>query len=449
MKKSTTAKIAAVVAATGLLLAGCAPSTGGDTGGTTGPVSQADIDKAMNTPTTISFWNWVPDVDKQVAMFEKKYPKIKVKYTNVGRGDVQYQKLRTAIKAGSGAPDVAMIEYQYLPSFENQLLDLTPYGAEKVKDQYVSTIWSQVAKDGKVLAYPQDMGPMGNLYRSDVFAAAGVDAPKTWDEFAKDAQTIKDKTGNYIADLPGGDPGQFVGLLWQAGARPFGYDGKKTVTIDLQSAETKKVVDYWDGLIQKGLVDTQPDFTDDWFHNLDTGKYASWQTAAWAPDVISASASGSVGKWTAAPLPNWEAGKDVSAFWGGSTNGVLKSSKNPIVAAEFAKFIDTDPEATLEFATSSQSLYPPQLDTLNDPKFSEQKSDFFGGQQVNKLFGEITKSVDPSFQWLPFMDYAYSSFNDTLGKAIADKTALEPGLKAWQDKLVAYAKQQGYTVKTS
>src|SRR5690349_13074804 len=80
-------------------------------------VSQAEIDKAMTTPTELTFWSWVPNIAKQVALFEKKYPAIKVKVVNAGQGEPQYTKLRTALKAGTGAPDVAQIEYQYVPTF--------------------------------------------------------------------------------------------------------------------------------------------------------------------------------------------------------------------------------------------------------------------------------------------------------------------------------------------
>ena len=48
--------------------------------------------------------------------------------------------------------------------------------------------------------------------------------------------------------------------------------------------------------------------------------------------------------------------------------------------------------------------------------------------------------------WLPFMDYVYSQFNETLGKAFADKTDAVAGLQAWQDACAKYAKDQGFTV---
>ena len=47
--------------------------------------------------------------------------------------------------------------------------------------------------------------------------------------------------------------------------------------------------------------------------------------------------------------------------------------------------------------------------------FLDQESEFFGGQRVNALFSEISATVDTEFEWLPYMEYAYTSFNETIG----------------------------------
>ena len=72
----------------------------------------------MDTETTLTFWTWVPDItERGRSCSPTKYPKIKVKIVNVGQGAPHYQKLRTAIQSGQGAPDVAQVEFQYIPSF--------------------------------------------------------------------------------------------------------------------------------------------------------------------------------------------------------------------------------------------------------------------------------------------------------------------------------------------
>ena len=83
---------------------------------------------------------------------------------------------------------------------------------------------------------------------------------------------------------------------------------------------------------------------------------------------------------------------------------------------------------------------------LTDPAFVDQKSEFYGGQKVNEKFAQISATVSPDFGWLPFMDYVYTNFNETLGKAFADKTDAVAGLQAWQDASAKYAKDQGFTV---
>jgi multiple sugar transport system substrate-binding protein len=346
-------------------------------------------------------------------------------------------------------PDVAQVEYDYIPSFTQtkSLLDLTPYGAGNLKDEYVDWVWNQVANSSGVWAVPQDSGPLGTLYRNDIFSKAGLNgAPATWDDFAAAAAKVKAKTGSYITDLPGNDMFQLIGFFWQAGAKPFGYDGKKTVSIDLNSATDQKVVSYWQGLIDKKLVATDPDFTDAYYQGLAQNKYASWLVAAWGPVFLQGTVKNTSGKWRAGNIPQWSAGADVSGNWGGSSDAVMTPTKNPIAAYELAKFINNDTESTLMFA-NDQFLFPTKKATLTDPKFVDQPSAFYGGQKVNKFFADISNTVDKKFDWLPFMDYVNSSYSSTLGKAIADHGDLKAALATWQQQVVSYAKQQGFTVK--
>lgn len=434
--------------AVALALTGCTGGGGGTSGTTTKPVSQSEIDKAMKTPTTLTFWTWVPDIKNEVALFEKKYPAIKVDVENVGQGAPHYQKLRTALKAGKGAPDVAQMEFQYISSFTvtDSLLDLAPYGASSLSNEYVPWVWNQVKQNDSIFAIPQDSGPMGNLYREDILSKAGVTkAPTTWDEYATDAAAVKSKTGVFMSNLASSQAGQMLGLLWQAGVKPFGYDGSKGVKVDVNSAEAKKVATYWQGLIQKGYVSTDPDFTDSWYQGLANGKYAGWLTAAWAPVFLQGTAAKTSGLWRAAALPQTPGATEASGNWGGSSDAVLKTTKNPIAAYELAKFINNDPESTLMLA-NKQFLFPTLNATLKDPAFVDQAAPFYGGQKVNALFADISTTVDTKFDWLPYMDYAYSSYTETMGKALAAKGDLSAGLDAWQKALVTYGTQQGFSV---
>ena len=431
-------------------LAACGGDDKGGGSSAAAAVSQADIDKAMSTATELTFWTWVPDIAQEVALFEKKYPAVKVKVVNAGQGAPEYTKLRTALQAGTGAPDVAQIEFQYIPTFTitDSLLDLRPYGAAALKDKFVDWTWAQVSgPNGEVWAIPQDTGPMGMLYRKDIFDQNGIQVPTTWDEFAAAARKLHAANPKvYLTNFSSSQPAAWHGLLWQAGGKPYVKSGKSTIAVHVNDETSKKLATYWGGLAKEGVVGTEPDFTDPWFAALNSGKYATWLTAAWGPLFLSGSAKSTSGKWRAAPLPQWDASKPQSGNWGGSTSAVIKSTKNPIAAALFAQFLNTDPDGTKLFATK-QFLFPATKALLADPSYVGDTPAFYGGQKVNELFAGISGTVNTTFQWPPFLDRVETDFKETVGKSLTDKTDAVTALDQWQTRITTFAKSQGFTVQ--
>ena len=63
---------------------------------------------------------------------------------------------------------------------------------------------------------------MGLLYRKDIFDKYHLAVPTTWAQYAQEAATLHRANPKiYMTDIPPNDPGEFFGLMWQAGARPF------------------------------------------------------------------------------------------------------------------------------------------------------------------------------------------------------------------------------------
>jgi multiple sugar transport system substrate-binding protein len=404
--------------------------------------------EAAKGPVTLTLWSWVPDLQQQVDLFEKAHSDIKVQLVNAGQGAPEYTKLRTALTAKSGAPDVAQIEFQLLPSFRvtDDLVDISKYGADKIKADYVDWAWAQVSEGSSVYAVPWDSGPMGLLYREDIFRQHHISVPTTWDEFAAAARKLHAADPKvYLTNFPPNEGGVITGLAWQAGSRPFQVTDNKSVGVRLDDEGALKMAQYWDGLIKEKVVSTEPDFTDEWYRGLDSGRYAAWVTAAWGPVFLSGSAKSTAGKWRAAPLPQWGAGQNVTANWGGSTLAVTKQSKHPEQAAELAMWLMHDPEAT-KLYTTKQFLFPVLKSLLDSTEFKDQKFDFYGGQQVNQIFASAASQVDVAFEWSPFQDFVYSTMTDEFGKAVGGQQSLPDALHALQRKASAYAKSQGFTV---
>ncbi len=401
-------------------------------------------------PVQLTFWSWVPGLQDQVNAFNQSHPDIKVNLQNVGSGTAQYNKLKVALRAGTGAPDVVQIEYQYIPTFSalNALLDLSQYGANDVKSQFVPWTWSQVSAGSAVYAIPQDSGPMGFMYRKDILDKYNLPVPQTWDQFAQEAATLhQDNPSLYLANFTS-DPGSFFGLLWQSGAHPFTVDGTK-VNVNFTSPEALRVANLWGNLLSSGALSPLDSYTSDWNTALANGAIASWMAGAWGPGVVQPAAPSSSGQWRVAEMPQWTAGNHVDGNYGGSTDAVIKSTKHPKEATEFAIWLNTNANTTLQFATGKAALFPVTTATLNSPQWSGVTSSYWGGEQINKTFADLSQSVDVNFTWSPFQDFVYSTFSDQFVDVKSGKITFSQAMKNLQDKVSAYAQDQGFTVTNS
>jgi multiple sugar transport system substrate-binding protein len=248
-----------------------------------------------------------------------------------------------------------------------------------------------------------------------------------------------------MTNFAANDGGWMTGLLWQAGARPFDVSGKN-VSINLDDPASMQVAEYWQGLVEDGVVSTDPDFTNDWYAGLGKGKYATWISAAWGPVFLTGVAGESKGKWRAAPLPQWNEGENVSANWGGSTDAVTAESEYPEEATEFAIWLNHN-EESVDLLASESSLFPTLESKLNSPEFKNAKYPFYGGQQVNQVFIEASANVNKGFEWSPFQDYVYAQMAEKMGDAASGKTTFSEAMEAIQSSTVSYAKKQGFKVE--
>jgi multiple sugar transport system substrate-binding protein len=434
----------------GSVVAACGGSDSGGSGGGGGGGSTKKVDMAaeLKKPASITVWAWTPGTDEAVKMFEKAYPNIKVNLQNVGQGPPHYRKVRTVLKSGKGLPDVVQMEFQYIPSFTltKDLLDMTPYLPKNFLSNYPEWIQKQIQVGGGVYGVPWDSGPMAFIYRKDLLAKAGVKTPiVTWDDFAAAAQKYHQANPkSYLIDMPGAQTGQWMSLFWQAGARPFTSD-PTNMKVDLTDPKIKQVTDFWDKLYQNGSIPHDPDFTDAWYQGFAKGKYAGWLSAAWGPIFLQTYTKSSKGQWQAQPLPVWNQGDKISANWGGSTLAVLKSSKNPAAATEFARWILQEKQP-IEMFSYERFLFPTMNSLLNNPQWQNKKYPFYGGQQVNKVYAQMANEVDKTWQWPPIFEYVATQGDDIKGKSIDQGKGATAALQPWQDAVTNYAKQQGLTV---
>ncbi len=393
----------------------------------------------------LTFWNWVQGVDKAAVAFNKLHPNIHVNVINVGGGNAEYNKLYTAIKANN-EPDLAQVEYQLVPTFETTgaLVDLSKYGANSIKNQFVPWTWSQVSLRNSVYAIPQDSGPMVLYYRADLFQKYNLPVPTTWAQYADDAAKLHaaDPTA-YMTDFPARDPGWFNGLVWQAGGQMFSINGQ-TWKVNINNPNAHKVATYWQDLLSKNLVKTEPDFSDAWYHDLGSGSVATWIGAAWGAGTIEPNAPQTAGKWRVAPIPQWQEGQSTNGNWGGSTTVMFNNTAHPKEAAEFAMWLNTD-KVAVEDMIKGNAIYPASLANLASPLVNGPQP-FFGNQNVGALFKTASKNVNPDYQWGPTINQVYNDFGDNFAGAVNGQNTLQDGLDSVQQSTVLFMQNQGFNV---
>jgi multiple sugar transport system substrate-binding protein len=451
-KKALLAAITAVALAS--LLAAC--STGG--GSTAAPKGTSPkltncSNKIVNAKAPeVSVWAWYPNIKTVVDNFNHLHKDVQICWTNAGQGAPEYTKFQTAIASGKGAPDVIMLEDEQLTGFELQkgLVDLSAYGANKVKGNFSAGAWKDVSQGSAVYAIPVDGGPMGMIYRKDIFAKYGITTPpKTWNEYMADAVKVKAAGGPLFGDHASNTPQVDTALIAQDGGTPFTYDlaKPKDITIQLDSKPVQDVLNYEASLVKQGLVGVQDQFTTDYVSGLIAGKYATYIGAAWGPGYLTGAGVGKGadgGQFAAAKLPSFSS-SDPAVNWGGSTFAVTTQATDKALAAEVAEGIYAD-KASLNNGWTTQTIFPLNQSVLKSSEFVNNKSAFFSGQQANKEVYIPAENSYKGFDYSPFTNYYYAQFTTLLTKINAGTLTGTDAATQLQAIMVKYAKGQGFTV---
>src|SRR6266699_505319 len=400
--------------------------------------------------TKVLFWAWVPGMGRAVTEFNKTHPNICVTQEDVGAGDPEYVAITNALKAGSGAPDVAEVEFDELPSFEvtHNVVNLVPYGANNYKNKFTTWAWDEVSQGSSVYAMPGDAGPMAFYYNTKELAKYGITPPTTWAQFAADAAKLhKANPGAYMTNFSAIDLQWVMSLMAQDNAWPFAYSGGSNVTINWTGPQQMAFAKYWQDLLSAHEVNATTDVSATSFADLDKGIDASWISSAWGPSYFAADAKSSLGQWRATALPQWTAGANVAANWGGSIYPAFSQSKHPAQAAQFAEWLNATDASWNITKTAPSSLFPTYLPLLSAPSYKNITVPLSGSSTPGVAFTAAAGQIQ-GVPWPPFMTEALTQSATVFAGVMNGKQTLQTAFKNFQNVLVNYAKAQGFTVST-
>lgn len=428
--KATTAIAGAVVAA--LSLGSCSAGT-----------------PAADGPVELTFQSWVPNIDQAVDAFNESHDDIQVTLETITAGpDGGYAKMFSAVQAGNPA-DVAQVGYDAIPEFlvNDAVEDITDYVGDSA-DLFTEWQWQTGVFDDRVYSVPQASGPLGQFYRKDIFDSLGLSYPTTWDEYYEAAKVIRASDPNrYIAAFAFNQAPWLIGLAQQGGGEWFAAENDAW-KVGIADEATLKVAEFWQRLIDEDLVKIEADFSSEWNADIQNGNVVTWISGSWADAIVRGTAPDTAGAWAVAPMPQWTEGETVSATWaGGSANVVLKGTEHPKEAAEFALWLNSDPES-VSILTSVGAGWPAitDLDAVESLQDDPEVFAFYGGQNIWDVFAESDAAVASTWQWPPLSQTLFADLTDNVKAAVEAGTPLPDAFTQTQADFIAALDGKGIAV---
>lgn len=360
-------------------------------------------------------------VFKKIAEgFEKKHPKVDVKYVSVPFGDAQ-NKFKNAAQAGSGAPDVIRSEVAWTPEFADlgYLAPLDGTAALKDQDDFLKQAVASTKYDGKTYAVPQVIDSMGVFYNKKLFKDAGVEPPANIDELKTVSKKIKDKTGKTGLYLRGDDSYYFLSFLYGEGGDLVDASSQ-TVTVD--NAAGAKAFGVVKDLVDSGAAKT--DATDGWenmMQSFKNGDVAMMINGPWAvADTLTGKEFSDKANLGISTVPAGTAGQ--GAPQGGHNLAVYAGSKN--LEASYA-FVD--------YMTSVEA----QAQTAGELNLLPTRTSAYAKQQA--VDSEIVQFFKPVVEtaverpWIPETGSLFAPLNTEYTNVLTGQTTPEKAAKATGD----------------
>lgn len=332
MQRWTTPALAAT-AGLALALSACAGSS-----------DKADSGSKSKENTTLTVWLMNGSVPQPVldgvnADLKAKHPDATVKVEVQEWNGIQ-DKLTTAL-AGNNPPDVIEMGNTQNAKFSasGALLDLSKRGDQLGISSWPQGMASSGTWDGKTYGAPLLAANRVVIYRTDLFKAAGINPPKTFDEWLTatgklNAANAKDPKFQGIY-LPGQSWYVFAGMLWDAGGDLAVKDGKNWKGA-LDTPAAAEAINRYAALQKLSKAPKDADeATPQQFEVFAQGKVGQMIGLPWEMGSAVGANAALKDKVGVFAIPGPSADASGSVFLGGSNIGISVGSDSPDLAADW------------------------------------------------------------------------------------------------------------------
>jgi multiple sugar transport system substrate-binding protein len=374
-------------------------------------------------------------LQKLVDKFNKTHPNIQVESLYVGQQDQQMPKILAAV-VGNAPPDLLW----YNPTIGGQLVELNALipldeylEKSPVKPEIDPTLFESMEYKGKIWSVPFATNNVGVFYRPSLFKAAGVEIPKTWEEFRQVAKKLTRDTNNdgqidqhgMVLPLGKGEFTVFTWLpfMWSGSGELVNGESQVAAAVDLVNNKgAAPALQLWRNLITDGsaiLSGPERGYETD---ALVAGKVAMQLTGPWTLGEFQAKGI----DFSVFPIP---ALTRPATSIGGENLFLFKTAPEREKAAfKFAEYALSE-EFQTELALGTGYL-PINIKSRQNPKYLE----FAKKQPAVKVFLDQAKfgRSRPIFP-------GYNRVSENIGRAVEGvllgKTSPDEALKQSQQRL--------------
>lgn len=352
-------------------------------------VAAGQTNADLSGQLTIQGWNNLEALEPLVPAFNEQYPNIQVEFVELPWGAAHDRMLANCAAGGINMPDVFAVEISRAPIFWDRFpecfTDLTEFGADALRDDFLEVNWREFSRGSSVFAIPWDAGPVVMFYRRDLFEAAGLSADdiETWDDWIAAGQTVHEVTGGDvrmgIIDS-GQDDAWFRMIAKQNGCLYFDEVGEDVVITITQpgcvaALETIKQMADADVLAYGSP-------TEQGMQLAGADRLVSLMFGAWFEGFLRSNQPDQAGQWGIMRMPASIA-ESRAANEGGSALGISAASSNKDAAWAFITFMLANVEN--QAAMLESVGYVPAYLPAQDAPFVSQPQPFWGDQAIWQL----------------------------------------------------------------
>ena len=303
---------------------------------------------------TLTYWGlWENDATVQSVLtgFETAYPKIKVVYTK--QNPKQYRERLQAFIAKGDGPDVFRFHNTWVPMLRSELAPApnTTITAADFSSTYYPVASADLVGGQSVYGIPMMIDGLGLFYNEDLFAAAGVTAPATWEELLNIVPklTVKNDATIVTSAIALGTTGNvehfsdiLATMMMQNGARlsaPTGKQAEEALVFYSKFANPSDPVYSWNNTMDNSI------------YAFASGKVAMILAPSWR--VFDVKQISPTLRFKVVPIPQLP-GNTVTwaSYW---VEGVSAKSKNQKQAWELLKYMTSKEAVTKMYSEAGKT----------------------------------------------------------------------------------------------